>query len=377
MKLSSVLWILLCCPLALAQAVPPVPKPMGRVEILALLAGTSSQRLQKQVNQRGISFIPTDEYLQFVRAAGGQETLLDSLRAAGKTVPPESNPASQPLTGNSQETEILTHVARGAEFRTKRSYTEAAEEFRSALNIDPNNGFVHFALASALWYEGGQKFEAEVVGEYHTTLQLQPDLPDAHLGLALLLRLHQDVAGAIPEYREALRVEPDNARARAGLGLALEGSGDLDGAISVFQEGVRLIPQYSGMHNLLGEALEKKGDQKAAQEQFGIAAGMPSSPEGPVRIRVGGRVQSAKLIYKTDPVYPPKARSGRVQGVVMLEALIGRGGAVQDVKLLSGDPSLSDAAIAAVRMWRYQPTLLNGDPVEVVTQVNVNFSLAE
>jgi TonB family protein len=157
----------------------------------------------------------------------------------------------------------------------------------------------------------------------------------------------------------------------------LEEKGDLDGAISIYNEGVRLAPEYAGMHNLLGEALKKKGDTNAAEEQFHIAAGLPPSPETPARIRIGGAVALSKLIYRTNPVYPPGAKHARVQGVVKLEVLIGRDGSVQDVKLLSGEPSLAEAAATAVRMWRYKPTTLNGDRVEVSTEVDVNFTLAE
>ncbi len=379
MKLRSMLWILLSCTFTLAQAVPPGQLPMGRVEIMALLAGTSSQRVEKLVKLRGLSFNPTDDYLQLVETGRGQDTLLDSLRAAGKTVSPQSQSALQPSTAEAskRESEILTHVARGVELGTERSYKDAAKEFRSALKVDPDNGFVHFALASVLYYEGGQKSEAEAMGEYRNTLQLQPDFPDAHLSLAHLLDKRKDEAGAMTEYREVLRLEPGNLGARARIGFVLEEKGDLDGAISVYQEGVSLAPQYAGMHNLLGGALEKKGDETAAQEQFHIATGLPPSPETPARIRVGGKVEEARLIFRPSPVYPPQAKHARVQGVVRLEVLIARDGAIEDIRSLAGDPSLSEAAVAAVRMWRYKPTTLNGDPVEVVTEVDVNFTLAE
>jgi TonB family protein len=377
MKLRTAMWILLSCPLVLGQSVPPAQVPMGKVEILALLAGTSSTRVEKLVKQRGVSFNPTDDYLQFVKTAGGKDALLDSLRAAGKTAPLESTDALKLSTTGSREAEVLTHVARGAELRMGRSNKDAENEFRSALKIDPNNGYVHFALASVLFFEGGQKSESEVIDEYHNAIQSQPDFPDAHLGLAHFLVTRKDEAGAMTEFREVLRLEPDNVNARAGLGQALEQTGDLEGAISVYQDGVRLAPQHAGMHYLLGQALEKKGDETAAQEQFHIASQLPPGPETPARIRVGGMVESAKLIYKLSPVYPPEAEQARVRGVVKLDVVIGRDGTVQDVKLLSGDSSLAEAAIAAVRQWRYKPTTLNGDPVEVATEVDVNFTLAK
>lgn len=111
----------------------------------------------------------------------------------------------------------------------------------------------------------------------------------------------------------------------------------------------------------------------------GVAAGPPPPPpqaKTPQRIRVGGQVEAAKLIYKPTPEYPPLAKMARIQGTVRLEAIIAKDGTIQDLKVLSGHPLLVRAALDAVKQWRYQPTLLNGEPVEVVTEIDVNFTLA-
>ena len=105
-----------------------------------------------------------------------------------------------------------------------------------------------------------------------------------------------------------------------------------------------------------------------------VAQGFPLS-DGVQRIRVGGNVQSTNLITKITPFYPPEAKRDRVQGRVRLNVLIGEDGAVKDVVLIEGEPILADAAIPAVWQWIYNPTFLNGQPVEVVTQVDVNFTL--
>ena len=75
------------------------------------------------------------------------------------------------------------------------------------------------------------------------------------------------------------------------------------------------------------------------------------------------------------PVYPQIAQTAKIQGVVILEAIIGKDGTVRDVKVLRSVPLLDQAAIEAVRQWRYSPTLLNNVPVEVVMTVTVNFTL--
>jgi protein TonB len=102
-----------------------------------------------------------------------------------------------------------------------------------------------------------------------------------------------------------------------------------------------------------------------------------SKPKPQVRTRVGGDVQAAKLIFAPKPEYPAMAKMMRVQGKVRLEAVISADGRIQKLQVLSGHPLLIQSALAAVAQWRYQPTLLNGDPVEVQTEIEVNFILAE
>ena len=94
------------------------------------------------------------------------------------------------------------------------------------------------------------------------------------------------------------------------------------------------------------------------------------------RITVGGNVQRAKLLAQPKPNYPPLARQARIQGTVKFTAVIGRDGTIQNLTLMSGHPLLVGAATEAVKRWKYKPTLLNGEPVEVVTQIDVNFTLS-
>jgi periplasmic protein TonB len=103
----------------------------------------------------------------------------------------------------------------------------------------------------------------------------------------------------------------------------------------------------------------------------------PPKPSAPKRIRVGGQVESAKLIFQPKPEYPPLAKMARIQGTVRLDALISKDGTIQDLKVISGHPLLVRSAIDAVQRWRYQPTMLNGDAVEVATEIDVNFTLSE
>jgi periplasmic protein TonB len=96
----------------------------------------------------------------------------------------------------------------------------------------------------------------------------------------------------------------------------------------------------------------------------------------PQRVRVSAGVTSGLLIRKVNPVYPPLARQARISGTVVLRAVISKDGAIENLQLISGHPMLAPAAIDAVKQWKYKPYLLNGEPVEVDTEVQVNFTLA-
>jgi protein TonB len=100
-------------------------------------------------------------------------------------------------------------------------------------------------------------------------------------------------------------------------------------------------------------------------------------PATPQRIRVGGNVQQANLIKRITPQYPPLAKQARIQGVVKFTAIIGKDGTIQNLQLVSGHPLLVPAATDAVKQWVYKPTLLNNEPVEVITQIDVNFTLSQ
>lgn len=107
----------------------------------------------------------------------------------------------------------------------------------------------------------------------------------------------------------------------------------------------------------------------------GSGSNLPPPPKAPSRIRVGGNVQAASLLRKVDPVYPPIAKTAHISGTVVLHAIIAKDGTVQQLEYVSGPPLLMKAAMDAIREWRYKPTLLNGEPVEIDTTISVVFSI--
>jgi len=125
--------------------------------------------------------------------------------------------------------------------------------------------------------------------------------------------------------------------------------------------------------------LPLRGNTAVSELRLPAAVPVPAEeqPPAPERIRVGGNVQQTKLISQPRPLYPPLAKQARIEGSVHLQAVIAKNGTIADLKVLSGHPLLIQSALEAVRQWVYAPTLLNGNPVEVVTQIDVNFTLSQ
>jgi protein TonB len=123
------------------------------------------------------------------------------------------------------------------------------------------------------------------------------------------------------------------------------GGGDPHGVLNLFRDGSRVV----------------------------IPVPSPAPVAHSVRL---SHMSEGDLIRKVQPTYPPLARAARIQGTVLLQAVISKQGSIEHLQLISGHPMLVQAAMDAVRQWRYRPYILNGEPVEVETQITVNFSLA-
>lgn len=110
----------------------------------------------------------------------------------------------------------------------------------------------------------------------------------------------------------------------------------------------------------------------------GIVGGLPTeAPPPPVKaVRVGGQIKQPKLLQQVKPVFPELAAQARLSAIVIMEALVDTQGRVKSVTILRGAPLFDDAAIAAVKQWRYQPLLLNGVPTDFILTVTINFNLS-
>lgn len=101
-----------------------------------------------------------------------------------------------------------------------------------------------------------------------------------------------------------------------------------------------------------------------------------AAPAPPQTVTMGGRVEAARLINAPNPVYPAVAKAVRIQGTVVMDALIGKDGRIEDLRVVKGNALLVGAAMAAVKQWTYRPTYLNGRPVQVKTEIDVTFNLS-
>ncbi|MGA9427748.1 MAG: energy transducer TonB, partial [Terracidiphilus sp.] len=125
----------------------------------------------------------------------------------------------------------------------------------------------------------------------------------------------------------------------------------------------------AGMEGLGGSSNGVMGGLFAGTSNTKVQAAAPK------KINISGGVAQGMLLQKVTPVYPPIAKAARVQGTVVLQAMISKTGSIENLQVISGPAMLQQSAIDAVRQWRYRPYLLNNEPVEVETTVNVIFSL--
>jgi TonB family protein len=166
--------------------------------------------------------------------------------------------------------------------------------------------------------------------------------------------------------------------------------GNHDAAIAILRGGLNSRPNDEALKQELVSVLGHKASALSAEltelrREIAALRGQPAmsvtitpgrtSPSGRPPVRVGGDIRQPMKVRDVKPVYPPLAQESRVQGLVILEGLIDEQGNIADVKVLRGVPLLNDAAVEAVRQWRYTPTLLNGVPVPVIMTMTVTFML--
>ena len=250
-----------------------------------------------------------------------------------------NEPSAQDPTSSVKDSEALAHLHRAAQLNRNNFHPREAEpEFRLAAAADPANPFVHLALGEILARIGR---DDEAIAEFRSAFNLQPDIADAHLQLGNVLVKNPS------QHLEALEQ---------------------------LQQAVTLSPFDSSAHYSLASVLDSNGDGQRAAEERKLAERLRGSFV-PKRIRVGGQVMQAKLTSHPRPQYPQEAKDAHIEGTVRMNVMVGADGSIKDIEVIGGDPLLTKAALQAVWRWRYHPTTLNEHAVEVITEVDVNFTL--
>jgi TonB family protein len=338
------------------------------------------------------------------------------------------------MTAQAQETSIQARdtLNQGVAAFRNGDYQSAIELFKQAVQIDPGFTTAELYLASAYsqsFLPGGESsknlaFAENAIDSYKRVLSQDPNNTTALFGLATMYQSTNKLQDARDAFLAASRSAPQNPLPFYSVGaidwiivydkknplpsgrqtlLIDEGLSNLDSALALNpryedamtyknlllrekarlafdpQEKTRLTAQADDWFN---RALETR---KARIEQGGPASGTaagaippPPPPPQPVTpVRVASTLAAETLIRQVPPVYPQAARDNRIQGMVVLEAKINKDGFVDNLKMISGHPLLAQAAIDAVRQWTYKPLLVDGQPVDFVTTVTVNFALAQ
>ena len=273
--------------------------------------------------------------------------------------------------GNSKNPQM--HYEMGESLQAQHNLQAAMTHYREAIRLKPDYVAAHAALGAALMENGDLE---NAIKELREAIRLDATDPVTHNELGLALFRKGNYENAINQYREALRLNPQNAETHYNLANALQSAGDREAATAEYRETLRLNPNFGATHSIP----DLTGSEK---QEILTAVATPENPKknvpvmSPVgRISVGGNVQALKLVRRVEPQYPPLAVQAHVSGAVHLHAIIAPNGNVTEVDALSGNPLLVPSAMSAVKQWRYQPTLLNGRPVEVDTTIEVEYKLA-
>jgi TonB family protein len=292
-------------------------------------------------------------------------------------------------------------------------------EFRRVLELDANNTAALASLASLAYNaaaplkgeEKDRKFD-EAMDWYKRLAAVDPTNKEAPYSMGVIV--WAKCYSAMMAARAAQHLRPEDPGPLASPQkeeLRAQYSSMLEEGMTNLERALQLDPQYDDAMAYLNLLIRERAALRDTKAEWAAdvafangwmkktldakmqARGMstappppppPPPPSGgggggsrtPMRVRVGGNVQAANIIQKVAPVYPELAKQARISGQVRFTVIIGKDGTVLNIQLVSGHPLLVAAARDAVKDWIYKPTLLNGNPVEVITQVDVNFTLS-
>jgi TonB family protein len=241
---------------------------------------------------------------------------------------------------------------------------DAIEALRGAAALEPASAEAQHRLATSCWAYVNRgadldpatrlKYIRDGIAAEDRALALNPDYMEAMTYKNILLRMQANLVED-PVEKSRLIAEADGLRSRA---IALQRARR--------PEGAGAEPRSATLN---------ASPEPPPAPFTGFTEGYEAAMARLTPIRVGGTVRSPTKIKDVKPVYPSDARAARVQGVVIVEAIIGPDGGVVNARILRSIPMLDEAALGAVSGWRFTPTELNGAPVSVIMTVTINFAL--
>jgi TonB family protein len=236
-----------------------------------------------------------------------------------------------------------------------RKLDEAAGYYSRLAAVDPSNKVAPYSIGVIAW----QKWYRALMTE-RAKLRMKPEdpgpLPEPARG-ELKAKYSSIIEDGIASLDRALVLDPHYDDAMAYMSLLIRERADLWDTKEEYAADVAVADQWA----------QKNLDIQ--KTQAGIAELTP--------IQAGSVLAGANVVRKVEPVYPPLAKEARIQGIVRFTITIGKDGTVRKIQLVSGHPLLVEAALDALKQWVYKPTILNGEPVEVISQVDIQFTLTQ
>lgn len=367
--------LILLCTLMLLLAQPPAPTDSrgwlnkGIQEYKGARYQDATQSFQKAVdldpnNTVARLYLATAWMSQYIPGAESPDNLELGRKAESEfTRVLEVNPND--TTALASLAALMYQQAQGMTDQEKKfqKLDESAAWYEKLIAADPQNKEAFYSIGVidwVKWYAGWMSTRAQ--------LGMRPEqpgpLPDP-VRQELTQKYSPMIEHGIGSLEKALQIDPQYSDAMAYINLLIRERADLADSPEQYRNEIATADEW--VQKALAAKRMLAGNQ--------VEAPPPTSQATPQRIRVNGNVQAAILTRKVDPVYPPLALQARIQGTVRFSAIIGREGRILNLQLVSGHPLLVESAREAARQYEYSATLLNGSPVEVVTNIDVTFTL--
>ena len=259
-------------------------------------------------------------------------------------------------------------------FLNQKKWDDAQQWYEKLTAVDPYNADAYYSMGFIAWSRWYPAY-----GKARADLGMKPADPgpirDAGVRADLTARYGPVLESGLRALEKALEINPQYDDAMAYMNLLIRERADLRDTADECKRDVAIADEW------VQKALAIKKAKAERRSVYGAISDRPPPPPPgaqsavPQRIQISDNVMQGKRLRDVPPVYPELAKQAGIQGVVRLDIVIDVKGRVSNIKVISGDPLLIPATLEAVKQWEYNPTLLNGQPVEVATEVSVPFVL--